>query len=223
MAKGEIVDLINKKYPNVNNSSISWKLHKLKSQGLIQSPGYGVYSYKVNENVQWSISTSLKRYYNKVKKEFPYLQICVWDSRWFNSMMLHQPFKYYLVIEVEKDAAESVFNTMTDLSKKVFLNPTEEIFNRYISNFNEAIIVKPLITEAPLLEQEGIILASFEKLLVDCIADKDLFAAQQDELEFIYKTAFSKYNINVNKLKRYARRRNQLKKLNELIYKTSAK
>ena len=223
MAKGEIVDLINKKYPNVNDASITWKLHKLKSQGLIHSPGYGIYSYRVKENVQWGISTSLKRYYNKVKKEFPYLQICVWDSRWFNSMMLHQPFKYYLVIEVEKDAAESVFNTMTDFSKKVFLNPTEEIFNRYISNFNEAIIIKPLITEAPLLEQDGITLASFEKLLVDCIADKDLFAAQQDELEFIYKTAFSKYNINVNKLKRYARRRSQLEKLNELLYKTTAK
>ena len=125
--------------------------------------------------------------------------------------------------KVEKDAAESVFNTMTDFSKKVFLNPTEEIFNRYISNFNEAIIIKPLITEAPLLEQEVITLASFEKLLVDCIADKDLFAAQQDELEFIYKTAFSKYNINVNKLKRYARRRSQLEKLNELLYKTTAK
>jgi len=55
---------------------------------------------QVKENVQWSISSSLKRYYNKVKKD-SYLQICVWDSV-VNSMMLHQPFRYYLVIEVEK-------------------------------------------------------------------------------------------------------------------------
>jgi hypothetical protein len=63
-------------------------------------------------------------------------------------------------------------------------------------------------------------LATIEKLLVDCLSDIHLFAAQQDELEYIYTNAFSKYNININKLKRYARRRNQLKKVNEILHKT---
>ena len=50
---------------------------------------------------------------------------------------------------------------------------------------------------------------TLEKILVDIIADEELFAAQQGELEFIFKSAFDKYNINESKMKRYASRRNR--------------
>ena len=50
---------------------------------------------------------------------------------------------------------------------------------------------------------------TLEKILVDIIADEKLFSAQQGELEFIYKRAFDKYNINESKMKRYASRRNR--------------
>ncbi|RZK25864.1 MAG: hypothetical protein EOO43_04405 [Flavobacterium sp.] len=206
----------------LNLSSLTWQLHQLKKQGLIHSSGQGVYSIVNKDNFQPTISPSLKRHYNKIAKEFPYLQLCVWDSRWLNDLMLHQLFRYYLVIEVEKDSAESVFNTMTDVSKKVFLNPTEDIFNRYISNFDEVIIIQSLISESPITEIKGVKIASLEKLLVDCVADKDLFAAQQSEIDFIFKTAKSKYSINASKLKRYARRRNQLDKIEVLLSKTMA-
>lgn len=222
MSKKELVDLVCQTFPDSTQSSITWRLHKLKSQGLIQSPTYGEYSLDTKEELHYNVSSALKRIFNKVRKEFPFLQICIWDSKWFNSLMLHQPFRYYLVLEVEKDSIESVFSSLTDLSKKVFLNPTEEIFSRYISNFNEVIIVKPLLSEAPVIVQNGIVLAPFEKLLVDCFAEKDLFAAQQDELEFIFNSVLSKYNVNINKLKRYARRRNQFEQVNNLIDKILA-
>ncbi len=207
---------------SVNEKSLTWQLHQLKSQGTIQSSGRGMYSLNSKNAFTPVVSTSLKRIYNKIAKEFPFLQICVWDSRWFNDLMLHQLFKYYLVIEAEKDSVEAVFNTMTDVSKKVFLNPSEDIFTRYISNFDEVIIVKSLITESPILEQDGVKIASLEKLLVDCVSDQDLYAAQQSEIDFIYKTAFDKYTINESKLKRYARRRNQLEKVKKLLHKHSA-
>ncbi|MCW3084034.1 MAG: Uncharacterized protein JWP12_1400 [Bacteroidetes bacterium] len=205
------------------DSTISWRLHQMKSQELIQSLSYGSYSLKSINHFSPNVSSSLKRIYNRVNKEFPYIQICVWDSRWFNEFMLHQMFRFYLVIEVEKDAAESVFNSLTDFSKKVFLNPDDDIFNRYISNFNEVIIVKSLISEAPIAEQEGIKIASLEKLLIDSLSDKGLFAAQQNELEFIYKSVFNKYNLNISKMKRYAKRRNQFDKLKMLLNNSTTK
>lgn len=223
LTKKEILTIIGNELPNLPPSTISWKLHNLKSQGLIQSPSYGVYTLNAKSDFRPEPSSYLKRIFNKVTKEFPYLQTCVWDSRWFNNLMLHQLFKYYLVIEVEKDAAESVFNSLTDFSKKVFLNPTEDIFNRYISNFNEVIIIKSLISESPIVEADGIKIAALEKLLVDCLADKDLFAAQQNEIEFIYRTANSRFSLNINRLRRYARRRNQFEKVTELLNKTLAK
>jgi hypothetical protein len=223
VTKKELLKIIGIEFPDLPSSTIAWKLHNLKSQGLIQSPSYGVYTLSAKSSFRPEPSNYLKRIFNKVAKEFPYLQTCVWDSRWFNNLMLHQLFKYYLVIEVEKDAAEAVFNSLTDFSKKVFLNPTKDIFNRYISNFNEVIIIKSLISESPIVEVDGIKIAALEKLLVDCLADKDLFAAQQNEIEFIYQTANSRFSLNVNKLRRYARRRNQFEKVTELLDKTLAK
>ena len=222
LSKSDLFSYVYLADPGISLSSFTWKLHQLKKQGLINSPSQGIYSIITENNFTPVVSSSLKRIHNKISKEFPYTQICVWDSRWFNELMLHQLVRYYLVIEVEKDSTEAVFNTMTDVSKKVFLNPTEDIFNRYIANFNEVIIVQSLISESPIIEQGGIKIAPLEKLLVDCVADKDLFAAQQNEIEFIFKTARSKYSINTSKIKRYARRRNQLDKIELLLNKTLA-
>lgn len=217
LSKSDLFSHVHSADPDLSLSSFTWKLHILKKQGLINSPSKGIYSIITENNFTPAVSSSLKRIHNKIAKEFPYLQTCVWDSRWFNDLMLHQLFRYYLVIEVEKDSTEAVFNTMTDMSKKVFLNPTEDIFNRYIANFKEVIIVQSLISESPIVEQDGIKIASLEKLLVDCVADRDLFAAQQSEIDFIFKTAQSKYSINISKVKRYARRRNQLDKIETLL------
>lgn len=217
------MNLVCQVFPDSTHSSITWRLHQLKSKGLIQSSTYGQYSLDAKEEPEYSVSPALKRIFNKAKKEFPFLQMCAWDSRWFNSLMVHQQFRHYLVLEVEKDSTESVFNSLTDFSKKVFLNPTEEIFSHYISNFSEVIIVMPLLSEAPMVTQNGVVVAPYEKLLVDCLADKNLFAAQQGELEFIFSSVLSRYSINVNKLKRYARRRNQLERVNSIVNKISAK
>ena len=103
------------------------------------------------------------------------------------------------------------------LSKKVFLNPTSEIYLRYIGNFNEVIIVKKLITESPIVKIDKIWVPSLEKLLVDCLVDKQLFAAQQNELDFIFKSVFSKYTLNISKMTRYARRRGYESELENII------
>lgn len=71
------------------------------------------------------------------------------------------------------------------------------------------IIVKPLITEAPLLVQDRYRTAPLEKILVDLMADQSLFFTYQEELDYIVHTAFDKFIINRDKLRRYARRRNR--------------
>ncbi len=131
--------------------------------------------------------------------------------------MLHQPFKQYSVIEVEKEAAEQVFNYLNENYKNVFLNPDNEIFELYISSLDEIIIVKNLISESPFEKINKINIPTLEKLLVDMLIDKELFAAQQGEIEFIFKTAFSKYALNKLQMKRYAMRRNREKKIENII------
>lgn len=71
------------------------------------------------------------------------------------------------------------------------------------------IILKHLISEAPLQEIKKITIPTIEKLLVDITIDLKAYAAQQSEIKFIYENAFAKYEINKNKMKRYAYRRNR--------------
>ena len=131
--------------------------------------------------------------------------------------MRHQPFKHYTVIEVERDACESVFEFLSGAMKNVFINPIEEIFDRYIHNLEEAFVVKNLVSEAPLFEVQKVVIPSLEKLLVDMLIDTELFSAQQNEKEFIMRTAMEKYTLNLLKMRRYSDRRNREKEIDELI------
>jgi hypothetical protein len=131
--------------------------------------------------------------------------------------MRHQPFKNFTVIEVEKDASEAVFSYLNDYYKFIFLNPDAEIFDRYINNLDQVIIIKNLVSEAPLMEIGRTTIPTLEKLLVDMLIDTELFSAQQNELDFIIKTALEKFSLNKLKMKRYAVRRNRESKLDKLI------
>ena len=208
---------IQMEFPSVAHKTIDWKIYELKSKGILTHISRGIYSLQTKKEFNPELSNNLKRIFYKIKKELTYLNLCIWDSRWLNEFMHHQIFRYYIVVETEKDGIESVFNILSDFNKIVFLNPDKEIFQRYIINNEDVIIVKPMISESPLSEIDKIKTPALEKLLVDCLIDVDLFAAQQDELNFIYQTAFQKYFINLNQIRRYATRRNQQTELENII------
>jgi hypothetical protein len=134
--------------------------------------------------------------------------------------MLHQPGRFYTILEVDKDAMESVFYDLKDQGRDVFLNPSEEVLSKYVVSKKEPIIITSLITEAPLEEIDGVKTTSLEKVLVDICSNETLFSAQQGaELTRIYETAFEKYTISETKLLRYARRRNKKEVVEQQIKK----
>ncbi|MGV8946144.1 MAG: DUF6577 family protein [Lutibacter sp.] len=222
LSREKLLKAILADFPDWKESTINVYLSKLKKSGIIKNPSRGVYCLKSRTEFQPLIDLNLEKTFNKIKKEFPYINFCIWNTKWLNDVMRHQPFKHYQIIEVEKDAAEQVFNALNEKVKNVFLNPDTEIFERYINNVEEAVIIKYLVTEAPLTNAENVVIPTLEKLLVDMLIDVDVFSAQQGEIEFIYSTAFNKFQINRNKMKRYALRRNRESKVEELINLTLA-
>lgn len=218
ISREKLGNLIKEDFPELSEGTITVYLSKLKKAGIINNPERGVYSITNKQIFNPEINQNLKKIYNKIHKEFPFINMCVWNTKWLNDLMRHQPFKNYTIIEVEKEAEEQIFNAMTEWNKNVYFNPNEEILERYISsNSEEVIIVKNLVTEAPTTKNNKITIPTLEKLLVDIIIDKELFAAQQGELEFIYQSAFKKYTINTAKMKRYAIRRNKEAELEKII------
>ena len=217
LSKQKLVLSIKEDFPHWSENTINMYLSKLKKKGKISTPSKGIYELGSISLFKPEVSTALKKIYNKIKREFPFITYCVWDSAWFNSLMRHQPFRHYIVVEVEKEASEPVFGFLNETLKNVFLNPDEEIFTRYIQNLDDVVIVKNMVSEAPLTEVQKIVVPALEKLLVDMLADTNLLSAQQNETEFIMKTAMNKFAINEMKMKRYALRRNRENEVEKLI------
>lgn len=136
--------------------------------------------------------------------------------------MLHQPGRFYNLVEVEKEGMESLFYFLKDKNMPVYLDPSPELIRRYISDEKNPWIVTLLITESPTQEVNGINTVTLEKILVDIFCDEPLFDAQRgSEMDRIFKEAFEKYAISESKMLRYASRRRKKQELETYLNRIS--
>ena len=164
------------------------------------------------------ISLKLKAVYNKFKKKFPYVDICIWNTSILNEFMKHQPGIFNFIIEVEKDVTQSAFYFLKELKYPVFIEPNSDILDKYLPINKEALIIKPLVSESPTQLVNGITTISIEKLLVDLFCDDIIFSAQQGvEMRTIFNEAFSKYTVNQSRMLRYANRRRKKETFKEFL------
>jgi Transcriptional regulator, AbiEi antitoxin len=204
-----------------NNSlnSLSEQLDRLlKSKQLVRLER-GVYALSDNAKKEFSIvcTDDIKRLNQQIKTQFPFANYCIWDSKAIMPYMHHIPNLNFIYVDVEREVAESVFNLLnTDNSLRVFLMPDQTDFDRYISG-SEAIIIRPLISEAPLQTIEGINTPTLEKILVDIIGDVEFDFMQGTEITYFYRNVTERHNINKSKLMRYATRRGRRTQVEQLF------
>lgn len=205
-------------YKKTPKATVSWRIYKLLTMGVLERIGRGVYKLGAGTIYHPEIPKSVKQLYSRVSQNFPYANTCVWHTSSLNEFTVHQAGKHSILIEVEKDAAESVFNFLNEHHKEVFLSPSKEVYNRYIAGKKEGIIVLPLISEAPIQVVDGISTVTIEKILVDIFSDNVLFAPfQGNEMRNIFLAAMEKYTVNRSTLNRYAYRRGRKEELIEYI------
>jgi hypothetical protein len=176
--------------------------------GIFSRIGRGKFTFKKVNYYLPEISSKMKIIHTKLKKQFPLLRICLWNTSLFNEFMIHQPGRFYLLVEVEKEATDSLFFFLKDANYSVLLEPTLEIINKYLPKINETLIIKSLVSGAPVQQILGITTTTIEKMLVDIYCDDVIFSAQQgSEMRSIFTEAFNKYSVNKNRMLRYADRR----------------
>ena len=189
-------------------STVNWRVYKLVQLGLLNRVGRGKFSIGEIKNYLPELKPKIYSLNKKLKKQFPFLTICLWDTSILNEFMVHQPAKFYLLVEVEKEAMESVFYFLRGNKYPVYLNPGSEIIEKYLSSEKDAVIIKQLVTEAPVQNIKDVTTTTIEKMLVDIFCDDIIFSAQQgSEMKNIFNEAFNKYTVNENRLLRYADRR----------------
>lgn len=205
---------------NISEGSLVVLLNRMLAENRIIRVSYG--KYKLNESLKQDFlyspnefMLSLNKY---IKEKFPFIDYCIWQPSIFASMMLHVPVVRITLVDVEREAMESVFMALQGMESEIpiFLNPSQEDVNRYIIN-RDIIIVRPLVKEAPINIIDGCPVPTLEKMLVDAISDKELQYLQGNELYTIYSNAFSDYEIKKTRLLRYAARRNRKQKVEQII------
>jgi hypothetical protein len=193
---------------DVKQTTINWRIYNMVQIGVLQRIGRGKFTLGAGKNYIPEITSKIRSIHSKVKTEFPYLTCCIWNTSVLNEFMIHQPNRFYYLVEVDKEATNSVFYFLKEAKYAVFLDPTQDIIEKYLPTEKDIVIIKSLVSEAPLLNIKGIITASIEKILVDIFCDTVIFSAQQgSEMRTIFAEAFGKYTINQSKMLRYANRR----------------
>ena len=196
----------------VSEASAHVMLSRLVKQEVLHKTGYGLYALPNNRKLPfvYKPSEEEKEVASQIRKQFPFVEYCVWNPSVLVSYMHHIPALHITFVDIERVAMESAFYALqsTKTLMHLLLNPTRQECGRYITNEN-ILIVRPLVNEAPITEVERIQVPTLEKILVDVLGDKELVFAQGSELYTIYENAFRSHTVNKARLLRYASRRNR--------------
>ncbi len=212
-SRKELFDFFRHFEPDLKEGTFGWRIYDLKQRNIIQSPKRGIYVISYKPRYKPNISPNLLKSAKQITRKFNEIKHCVWETSWLNEFARHQAIRSILIIEIEKGFEESLFYDLKDrMSGEVFLNPDERVIDFYLAESNQPVVVKKLITRAPITRRSekklSFYIPTLEKILVDLYSDeKLLYYLQGSDLIHIYENAITHYNINFTKLFSYAKRR----------------
>ena len=194
---------------DVERNTLSWHLSNLCKKGKLRRVGRGIYTIQTANTFLVKTNAKVRSLYRSLLRQYPFADFCVYSANVITPLLHDMMPNNTIYVETNRDTIMSVFEMLFPKYKgRLFLAPTKEIATTYIEFSRENIIVKPLVTEAPLTLDGKVPVPTLEKLLVDTRVDADYYYLQGYENLEMLRTAISHYNVNRNRLLRYADRRN---------------
>ena len=196
-------------FPDIQRAKLSWYLGKLCRNGRLRRVGRGVYTLQSANAFMVKANAKARSLYRSLSGQYPFADFCVYGANVITPLLHDMMPNNTLYVETNRDTTQSVFDMLLPKYKgRIFLAPTREISTTYIDFSKENIIVKPLVTEAPLALDGKVPVPTIEKLLVDTRVDADFYYLHGYENLEMLRTAISHYDVNQTRLLRYADRRN---------------
>lgn len=214
----ELLSYLNSLF-EISKVTLSWHLRELVKDNRLFKLGRGIYTL---QNVQTrkyvpQLGDKIIKVGKELSASFPFITISVFDGNILEGFQHHLSLNNLHYIEVERDAMEPVFHFLQKQGYVAYLNPNKDFVYNYISMSDEAFIVKPLISESPLIDFRGVKTPSLEKILVDVICDSDMDYLHGSEWYRMVDNAHSMYAINRTSMLRYASRRNAKQTIEKAI------
>lgn len=223
--RNELYDFYLEFEPDLKESTFSWRIYDLKKKDIIKTIGRGLYVISYKPRYKPVLTENVFKIVSKISERFEDITFCLWENQWLNEFTQHQTSNQMIVVEVEKEFTESLYYFLNDsLQMDFFLNPDEKEIQFYISESVVPVVVKRLVTRAPIskLKDKKIVvpIATLEKIMVDLFADENLFHFYQgSELTYIFESILDRYSINLTKLFSYAKRRKKEQEIKQFISK----
>ena len=119
-----------------------------------------------------------------------------------------------IIVEVPKGECDAVRSFLKQSFRDVAL-----IRNAYpmIEDLHDFILVKPLITEAPICLEDGVFVPELEKTLVDHDSDKEYNALTDKDIQQEFQRAFEIFPVNTSRLLRYAGRKGKKEEIGKRL------
>lgn len=198
------------------DSQLKFYISAMLKENLIVRTGHGIYSKTENSKPVFTYTPSddACKIKDIIKSEYPLINFCVWDLTILNEFVNHLIGHNHIFVEVEKDGIGFVHELLNEkIENRILINPDSKELERY-SIDNDVYLINA-ITEAPVSEGGN---TSIEKLAVDLFANKILSKLiSRGDYPQALEEMFNKYQINENKLLRYASRRGKKKEIIDFI------
>ena len=194
---------------DIERNTLSWHLSNLCKKGKLRRVGRGIYTIQSANTFVVKANAKVRSLYRLLLRQYPFADFCIYSANVITPLLHNMMPNNTIYVETNRDTTQSVFDMLQPKYKgRLFLAPTKEIVTTYIDFSKENIIVKPLVTEAPLALDGKVPVPTLEKLLVDTRVDADYYYLHGIENQEMMRTAISHYDVNRNRLLRYADRRN---------------
>ncbi|MBO9573390.1 MAG: hypothetical protein J7497_14455 [Chitinophagaceae bacterium] len=215
----DLLEFFHKLEPGLKESTFSWRIFDLKKRNIISDLKTGVYTLNSKKPFVPQISPDIISINKLITQLYDPQFYMTWDTIWINDLTELQATSSQIILEIEKGLMTSVFFTLRDQGfREMFIKPDNSMTERYISEGEHPIIIKPFISRSPAQIVENIKAPSLEKILVDLYCDDEIyFAFQGHQLEVIYRNAVSRYSLNFSTLFTYAKRRSREDEIKTLL------
>ena len=220
LVRKDFVTWFESAHPGGSVRSIDTELRQMVAAGVLERTGYG--RFRLHSDVKPPyipvVSPEMKTLFSGIKERYPYAGFCIWQARAVSSFMQHVPSVDVLILETDRTAAEAVYEDVREVAsgRTVLLRPTEKEYRLYASGA-PSLLVKDLISEAPVIQVDGVATATLEKILVDVTIAPEFEFARGSELFTIFENADQMCRIGKKTMLRYASRRGKKEEIEKLI------
>mgnify|MGYP000116582673 FL=1 len=108
--------------PELKETTFRWIIFNLKKQQIIASISRGLFTLSFKPFFKPEPDKSEKKIFSVIEKQFSTLKFCIWSTRIVSEFMLHVPAKHIIVLQVEKEALEPVYDFLKEQKLDHLLN-----------------------------------------------------------------------------------------------------